>query len=176
MNRRNVLCSISLLILPSLSSASGFGAWHFGMSRLDVKAKSDFGPYYDFRNNDVGTRNGLVDGTRLPISFYFQNDRLVRIRILFYQEKNFDEAGDAWLVAFKHVEKHFGGAELPSLKKGNATDFEASVVFLNSGLRDSKNVQVQFGATPMPLDRRVWCTASRLPAGDFMVALNYAEV
>ena len=44
---------LGVLVTASATAASGLGPWKFGMSRDEVKAISQFGPYKSFSNGDL---------------------------------------------------------------------------------------------------------------------------
>jgi hypothetical protein len=164
-----------LSALPAIALAAGYGPYEFGMTREQVRAVTEHAPYYSFRNGDLGTKAGSIDGTQAPISFYFENDRLVRIMIVVYSGPDFDAATGGWVRAFEHIHRHFGGVEVPTIGKRESDVVAARRAFEESGLRARKDVKVQMGAFPMPKDRSIWTTANIVPSVGYWVAVNYAE-
>ena len=171
---RSILLSVALLA-PTLSSAAGYGPWHFGMTKPEVRAVVDGAPYYDFRNGDIGSQNGKFEGKQAPISFYFRNDRLVRVMVVAYAGQDYDEMKRAWLQVYSYIQRDFGGVEVPAKGRGPAEARLAEQALDESGLKDGENTKVQIGAAPMPADRRVWSTVDIVPTVGYWVAVNYAE-
>jgi hypothetical protein len=163
------------LIAPLLAMADGYGPWKFGMTKAEVRAITEFGPYYDFRNGDLGSKYGVIDGKQAPISFYFRDGHLIRIMLVEYAGTNYEDAKSGWLRAFLHIQRNFGGTEVPGVGNG-PTDVKAAERLIDSsGLKSGQDVKVQMGATPMPKDKVVWCTVNIVPAVGYWVAVNYAE-
>lgn len=175
MKRRTSFIAIASVACACPSFAVGYGPWRFGMSREQVKAQLEYGPYYDFRNGDLGTKNGPFEDDRVPTSYYFLDDRLVRIITILYLGNEYNEARKAYLRAFVHIKSTFGGAELPTIGKGTIGLAAAEGLIDNSNAKTDPTVHLQIGANPMPKDKTVWCTFSRVATDTFMVALNYAK-
>jgi len=161
--------------VPENPGKAGLGPWRFEMTRDQVKAQKEFGPYYDFKNADIGTQNGFLGMSRYPVSFYFENDKLVRIRVQLHMGPGFDSARKAWEVAFRHLESTFGGVEIQSIQTG-ALELKAVMGALDqSGLSTAASGRIQMGALPMPKEANVWSSFTVVEPGSFMVAVNFAK-
>ena len=158
-----------------IAAGAGYGPWTFGMTKQEVRAITQYGPYYEFQNGDIGTRAGTFDETQAPVSFYFKGDRLIRVMVVVYSGPSFDETAKAWRRAFQHIERNFDAVEVPSIRRGPTNLVSAERALEQSGLRDGRDTKLQMGATPMPKDRVVWCTLNVVPSSGYWVALSYAE-
>lgn len=173
MRARSTL-AFAVLFFASQAIAGGYGPWQWGMGRDEVRAVKQHGPYYDFKNADIGTQNGPFEGKRLPTSFYFEQDKLKRVMVILYAGPDYDAARSAWRGAFQHIAKNFKAAEVRAVRAG-PTDLKSAVAALDaSGLREGRRAKLQMGATPMPPDRIVWCSIDKPDPNTFFVTLNYA--
>ena len=137
--RRNLpILLVLYFVWSSMAAAAGYGPWTFGMTKQDVRAITQHGPYYEFRNGDLGSKNGSVDGAQAPISFYFKNERLVRVMIVLYAGPNFKETQEAWRSAFQHIERYFKSAEVAAVQHGPTDLASAERALENSGLREGR--------------------------------------
>ena len=166
---------LAILTFPSIASADGFRVWDFGISRDEVKAKSEFGPYYSFRNGDLGSQAGPLDGRNVPISFYFTNDRLTRVMLIAYSGEDIAAARDAMALVTNHLRREFGGVQLPDRAAETVTSDAVLAAFDQQILELSPGDRFQAGAHPMPSTRKVWASVTAVKEGLYMVALNYAE-
>jgi hypothetical protein len=55
------------------------------MSPQEVTSQVDAGPYKSFTNGDLETYNGLFDGHKENVQFFFKEGRLVRIGVYLYE-------------------------------------------------------------------------------------------
>ena len=163
-----------LLLAPLSAKAAGFLEWSFGMTREQVQAQTRYSPYYPFKNGDLWSQNGPFQGQRVPISFYFDNDRLVRVMLIAYMGSDIVAARDSARLAVNQLSTDFGGTELPTFN-GPATPESVLLAFDNDVPKLAPAQRFQFGAYPMPADRKAWVSVSLLQAGQYMVAVNYAE-
>ena len=175
MNRIRLPALIAGIVISNASLGAGVGPWSFGMTRDEVRAQVEFGPYYSFKNNDIGTQSGLLDGKQTPTSFYFASDKLKRVMFITYQGTDFPGVKAGWEVCLAHLQKNFHEIEVPNLRAGPTSAEEARAFLEKSGLREDPKVRVQMGPLRMPEDKRVWCSAYRVGPEAIMVSLNYAE-
>lgn len=169
-----VLCA-ALLLVPGCAFATGYLGWSFGMSREQVQAQQEHGPYYPFKNGDLGSQAGPFQGKQVPISFYFDGDRLVRVMLIAYMGSDIAAAEEAVRSAVTQLNADFGGVELPGSAVAPANP-EAVIAAFNAhapGLAPGQ--RFQFGAHPMPENRKAWVSVTALEQGQYMVAVNYAE-
>ena len=90
------------------SSTAGFPPWEFGMSKSDVMGFSKFGPYKSFSNGDLETYNGIYDGKKQNIQFFFNAKGLHRISVYLYEGKDIDDARAMWRQAYESLMKKYG--------------------------------------------------------------------
>lgn len=175
MNLRPVVLLAVAMALPAISSATGVGPWSFGMTRDAVRARAEFGPYYGFANRDIGTDAGVLDGAVAPISFHFTNDRLTRVTFTIYRGPAFSGTETGWTRCFEHLRQHFTNVSLPSIGPRVASVDDAMAALAASGLREGASEKMQMGASPMPRNLQVWCSAYRSSDDAYVVSLSYAE-
>jgi len=164
-----------VFFMAASASAQGYGPWSFGMTREEVRAVAAHGPYYDFKNLDIGTQQGPFEGGVVPTSFYFLNDKVERVMLMLYRGNDSAAAERAWQAAYSHLQKTFGGVELPASGLPAATREDAAEALRASNLLVTKVGKLQMGVSPAPKDRLVWCSLTRNEEGLLMVALNYAK-
>lgn len=165
----------ALLLAPVPALATGFLGWSFGMTREQVQAQTEYGPYYPFRNGDLGSQAGPFRGSRVPISFYFNDDRLTRVMLIAYIGKDLSGLREALQQAVSHLTEELGGVELPEAGLAPAAPEAVLAAFDDQVSGLSPGQRFQAGAFPMPSDRRAWVSVTALQEGMYMVAVNYAE-
>jgi hypothetical protein len=101
--------AVTSALLPQICNPAGLPPWQFGMSKDEVVGFSDFGPYKSFRNGDVETYNGLFDGRKGNVQFFFNDSGLRRIGVYEYEGKDGTLANAAWMRSY--------GASSPSTAK-----------------------------------------------------------
>lgn len=171
---RYILALLCTLV-TSLSLADGYQQWKFGMTRDEVKAITQHGPYYSFQNGDLGSQSGPLDDELVPISFYFTDDTLRRVMLILYQGEDKTLASAAWQKATTHLQDNFGGLEVGS-KLGVPGTVEQAAMMLDILLDDMPVGQpLQAGALPMPSAITVWTTFNRVQDNLYMVVVNYAS-
>lgn len=170
-----ILISLLPVLVGATSAAEkvGYGPWAFGMTRNEVRSFEAHGPYYTFRNDDIGTQGGDFEGSRVPISFGFRGDRLWKILIMLYQGGDHENAVAALGQAFKHIERTFGATEVPALGPGPRSLNDA--INTASALRSAPTGKVQIGAVPMPKDVVVYSSLFKRADGHYIVFLYYEE-
>ena len=169
-----LLCT-ALLLLPTCAFATGYLDWSFGMSREQVQAQKGHGPYYPFKNGDLGSQAGPFQGERVPISFYFNGDRLVRVMLIAYSGSDIESVEEAVRLGVLQLSSDFGGVELPGSPLAPATSGAVVAAFNAQLLGLAPGRRFQFGAHPMPANRKAWVSVTALEQGRYMVAVNYAE-
>jgi len=165
-----------MLLMPLSAWGYGYEGWRFGMTPEQVKMQEIPGGYYSFRNGDVGTESFPFRGQPALTSFYFQNDRLNRVMVIIYSGQDLEAVEEALEEAAAQIEADGGGLELPETEVEQAASLEqvaAAWAARQPTLMEGQ--RFQFGALPMPTDRKIWASVSLLQGGLYMVALNYAE-
>lgn len=117
-----------VLSLAGTSFPAGLPPWEFGMSASEVMSFSKFGPYNTFSNGDLETFNGIYNGKKQNIQFFFDAKGLRRIGVYLYEGKDINAARAMWRQAYESLKKKYGEIELPeiSLSAGSdAADSEA---------------------------------------------------
>lgn len=172
--RRAVLISG---LLPAFSAnALGYKGWLFGMSRDDVKAVKSDSPYYPLGNGDLGSQAGPFEpGHSAVISFYFRSDRLVRVMLIPYMGEDFAKARLAWLTSAVHLTNLYGGIELGTSRGVKAPPAQADEAFEAARPAIDGGAKMQMGAFPMAIDVIAWCSASRMPNGQYIVTVSHAK-
>ena len=170
-----VLAALLVAFVGQTSAADtlGYGPWRFGMTRDEVRSFHAHGPYYTFRNNDLGTQGGDFEGDRVPVSFGFRGDRLWKILIMLYQDGNYESAVAALARAFRHIERTFGATEVPALGPGPRPLNDA--INMAATLRSAPTGKVQIGAVPMPKEIVVYSSLFKRADGQYVVFLYYEE-
>ncbi|MEG3156459.1 hypothetical protein ACKVMH_00845 [Lysobacter zhanggongensis] len=169
-----LLCA-ALLLVPTCAFATGYLGWSFGMSREQVQAQKEYGPYYPFKNGDLGSQAGPFQGTHVPISFYFNGERLVRVMLIAYMGSDLAAAEAAVRSAVSQLEADFGGVELSGLAIAPATSEAVVAAFSAQAPGLAPGQRFQFGAHPMLENRKAWVSVTAMEQGQYMVAVNYAE-
>jgi hypothetical protein len=95
--------------------------------------------------------------------------------LITYSGSNLTEARAAWAQAFEHILRQAGGVEVPSASNGVAVKELALVAFDSAASLLKPGERHQMGANPMPENRRIWASVTRLADGRLMVAINYSE-
>ncbi|WP_158884743.1 hypothetical protein [Rhodanobacter sp. L36] len=113
--------------LPKSTGTSRF-PWTFGMSKQQVSALSDYGPYRSFANGDLETYNGVFDGHLRDFQFFFRDNQLGRIGASIYEGNDLAAATQAWGALYESMQRSFGGMETPANKtpaQGNVDSLKA---------------------------------------------------
>lgn len=157
--------------LPLWAQAQDIGAWKFGMSAVDIRAQTNFGPYKAFKNGDLETYSGVFAGAKRNFQFYLRDGKLWRIAIHMYEGYDLDQATTAWRETYAALTKEFGPIETPGLS-GSSVD--------NLALQARALVSTRRKAQMAPFQQRggefVFSTfaSGTPPAGEtlYMVTIN----
>lgn len=104
-----------LLVIAGTAFAAGLSPWEFGMSQSKVMSFSEFGHYKTFSNGDVETFNGIYDGEKQNIQFFFGPKGLRRIGVYLYEGKDLEAARAIWWKAYDSLKKKYGKMEIPGI-------------------------------------------------------------
>ncbi len=110
-----IITAVCTLAISAICFSAGLPPWEFGMSKSEVSAFTEFGPYRAFPNGDIETFNGIFDGKKENIQFFFDAKGLRRIGVYVYEGKDLDAASEAWQRAYESLERNFGKIETPAL-------------------------------------------------------------
>ena len=98
------------------------------MSRDQVVAHTDFGPYKTFRNGDVETFNGIFDGRKENVQFFFDDSGLRRIGVYLYEGTDLVAAASKWKKCYETLVRLYGPIETFGLRAATSdqpSDLEA---------------------------------------------------
>jgi hypothetical protein len=127
----------------------GYGPWRLGMSKEEVKAVSEFGPYSEVPSTGgVETTNGLFAERKANISFVFGERGLRIIQIWAYEGREVDEAVNAFFRVYRHLESTRGRVEIPGLQIPAHADggtFSAAVCKVLASVPTGRAAKLQIG-------------------------------
>ena len=112
MNR--LISTIIILLFPIISNraySEDIFPWRFGISQQEVEAVAEWGPYKSFSNGDLETYNAIYEGEKKNFQFFFENNKLKRIGVYFYEGADLNSAASAWLSLHTSMSKKFGAIE-----------------------------------------------------------------
>jgi hypothetical protein len=116
---------------PSLPHRVGWGPWKLGMSRAEVTAQAEFGPYSEVRvTGGVETSHGRWGGKPVTVSFVFGPVGLRTIQLWAYEGQSRDDAIAAFFKVHEYL-KATVGVQTPSLTlpvNPDAASFRAAVL------------------------------------------------
>ncbi len=136
---------ISTLTFTVTSFSAGLTPWDFGMSKSEVTAFKEFGPYRTFSNGDIETFNGIYDGKKENIQFFFDATGLYRIGVYVYEGQDIQASRAAWRRTYDSLAKNYGKVDTPDIKVAQGSDPANSEVL---SIAAAANVDL-FGKTQM---------------------------
>jgi hypothetical protein len=101
------------LTVSTISFAAGFPPWEFGMSHEQVVGIKEFGPYKTFANGDLETFNGVFNGRKENIQFFFHNNGLHRVAVYLYEGTDLAAAMSRWIDCHQILARLYGTIEIP---------------------------------------------------------------
>lgn len=118
MGARLVIGSVFLLLpfallVSNVRAATPKLPWSFGMTKQEVQAVTEYGPYRSFSNGDLETYNGMLDGRKQDFQFFFNNGRLARIGVDLYEGTDLAAAATEWLDLYTWMSAQFGKTDTP---------------------------------------------------------------
>lgn len=147
----------------SARAENGYGPWRIGMTKDQVTAVTEFGPYKSVAaTGGVETFNARWNGRKANISFVFEQDRLVKIQIWAYEGKDFQAALRAWRDVRAYLEKNYGEVQAQDPKS-------------LAGSAAAQPVKVQMGPRKMPPGLGVFSSFFRHPQFGYYVFLYYTK-
>ena len=154
-----VVCTASAV---AQTNPGGLAPWHFGMTRQDVMAFQDYGPYKSFSNGDLETYAGVFDGHRENMQFFFKEGRLARIGVYLYEGQDLKAAAATWGRAYATLRSTYGRIELPDVRvsTGNAA-WEPDAVAAAGGANVDVAGRSQMAPVKQPQDEFVFASFRR---------------
>ena len=104
---------LTIALISNLAYSEDTFPWRFGMSQQEVESFSELGPYNRFSNGDIETYNAVYEGKKENFQFFFENGKLKRIGVYFYEGSDLNSAAKAWLNLHTSINKKFGEIETP---------------------------------------------------------------
>ncbi len=108
-----LIATLGALSRPS--HAAGLPPWELGMSRAQVTNFVDFGPYKTFTNGDLETFNGIFDGQKENVQFFFNDSGLHRIGVYLYEGTDLTAAASKWKECHETLARLYGSVETPGM-------------------------------------------------------------
>lgn len=98
----------------SLDGLDRYGPWQLGMSRAEVEAFVEHGPYQPVSTTGgLETPNGRFEGRTVNVSFVFDpQDRLDVIQVWPYEGASADDAYQAWFEVYRRLVTRHGETKL----------------------------------------------------------------
>jgi hypothetical protein len=93
----------------------GIGPWRLGMSREQVLALADPGPYKETASGGLETDGAKFKGQKAGAAFSFASTGLSSIRVKVYEGDDWRKAVAAVLDVFDHFKASYGGANAKDL-------------------------------------------------------------
>ena len=173
-----VLFAMSLVSFAQPGSRA-VGPWKLGMTREEVMAVRDHGPYVPVRvTGGIETANGIFDGEKKNVAFVFgQNGGVNKIQVWAYEGKSEDEALKSWYRVYKYFAKRYGTVESSILGFPPAIDEQEFLKRSRKVLAappTAPGARMQMAPRPMPADARVFASFMTIPAG-YIVFVNFVE-
>ena len=153
----------------------GYGPWRLGMTKSEVQAVSEFGPYKVVPSTGgLETANGVFEGRKTNVSFVFGEAELRKIQIWAYEGPSLEQAIDAAYRVHRFMTQNFGDVVSPTLSLGNPASDATFPETLRTGLnRTPADGVAKFQMAPgaMPKGYSVFCSFFRHPAHGYYVFL-----
>lgn len=163
MNQRLLqLLLISLFLLALPASAGGLSPWSFGMSKQQVSAFAAQGPYKSFANGDLETYNGVFDGHKENVQFFFGPEGLRRIGVYMYEGSDQQAAARAWRRAHAAMTSLFGPIQLRGIALRPDADTSIDELVLAVVLSTEASGKTQMAPATQPADAHIFSSFMRL--------------
>ncbi len=108
-----ILLGLLLAFGPAFADEDvGLGPWRLGMSREQVQALADQGPYKDGADGRLETSGRKFGSHKTTTSLVFADGALSAIEVQVYEGKAWNLAKDAALDVYDHFVKNHGGANV----------------------------------------------------------------
>jgi hypothetical protein len=158
---------VALLLTVGVVTAhaeNGYGPWRIGMTKAQVTAVSEFGPYKPVPSTGgVETFNARWNGRKANVSFVFESDHLVKIQIWAYEGKDLQAATRAWFAVRSYLQKNYGDVQAEDPK------------VISSAPPSGQPIKIQMAPRKMPPGLSVFCSFFRHPQFGYYVFLYYTK-
>jgi hypothetical protein len=152
--------TLALQSLPAC--AAGLWPWSFEMSKEEVQAFAEQGPYKSFSNGDLETYNGVFDGHKENVQFFFGPAGLRRIGVYVYEGTDKDAARVGFRKAYDSLAKLFGPVEVPGIAVGPGSEPVGPEALAVAALANTAATgKTQMAPVKQPNDMRVFSTFAR---------------
>ncbi len=111
-----VLVLLGCLLAHEAFAGCGAMPWTFGMTKEQVVAITECGPYKSFKNGDLETYKGVFNGKEENFQFFFDDEKLRRIGVYLYEGPDPDAGAERWLALHATMSGMFGAIETPSIE------------------------------------------------------------
>jgi hypothetical protein len=148
---------------PVVSAAAGLHPWELGMSKSQVSSFGEFGPYRAFPNGDIETFNGIYDGTKENIQFFFDAEGLLRrIGVYLYEGKDIQAARAAWRRVYESLTKNYGRVETPGVRiDANSGPVNSEILSMAAAANVEAVGKTQMAPVDQPKDMFVFSSFMR---------------
>jgi len=180
--RRPTIVAFAVLSIAVLAGAApvevrGYGPWKLGMSKAEVRAVKEHGPYRDVASTGgLETANGFFGVTRCTVSFIFGDAGLLKIQIWVYEGHSSEEAVAGWSRVYNFFRRTYGEAENQALQLPPPVDDDAFIARLRTALEtapQNQTIKMQMAPTPMPEGATVFSSIIRDPRFGYYVFVYY---
>lgn len=115
-------------VAQAQDAIDGFGPWKFGMSREEVAAFEEFGPFEPVQSTGgLETYNADFDGRPTNVSFVFDEAGLQLVQIWAYEGPDFEEAAAGLHRVYEHIIANFGEMMMAGGKLEAGLDVDALI-------------------------------------------------
>lgn len=151
--------------ISATASAAGLAPWQFGMSKAQVAAFKEFGPYKSFSNGDLETQNGRFDGRKENVQFFFKGDRLRRIGIYLFEGQDPKKGVPVFQRAYDYLQRHYGKIAVPqmSIAPGSQRPDSAAIAW-GAGANADATGRTEMYPVKQPKNMRVSAEFMAYPA------------
>jgi hypothetical protein len=161
-NLRYVPVGLILMATTFAVDAAGLPPWEFGMSRDAVASFSDYGPYKKFKNGDLETYDGVFNGNRENVQFFFDNSGLRRIGVYIYEGADLSLAKAKWQRAYDALISMYGPVDTPTLAMATAEGKAGADILADAaGAKVEAGMKVQMAPKKQPPGLFVFSSFSR---------------
>lgn len=163
------LTIVTMAVATTLTAQSPnrvHGPWKLGMSRQEVQAVKEYGPYRPVSvTGGIETPTGIFDGEKRNVAFVFDaNGAVNKIQIWAYEGQSEADALANWYRVYRYYAKIYVEVESPELGFPPAVDEPEFLSRTRSALASTppgQPVRLQMAPRPMPTDAKVFASFMR---------------
>jgi hypothetical protein len=160
-----IFASFILMAASSAALTVGPPPWEFGMTTEAVASFGGYGPYKKFKNDDLETYDGLFNGDKENIQFFFSDTGLHRIDVYMYEGTDLKAAKAKWRLAYDALSSMYGHLEMSALQLASTGEKAAILVLADAaGVKVEAGVKVQVALKKQPSDLFIFSSFSRQEA------------